>query len=415
MELPPRSITAEEYAPFSLCFEAAFGIQPTEADLELWRKAVDLDRTLAVFERDEVVASADSYWFDLTLPGARTLPVAGVTRVAVRGTHRRRGLLTALMRTLLDQAHGRGEAVAVLTASEGAIYGRFGYGLATVQASVELSTAHAAFSRPVERTGRLNQVDTETARKVAPAVHDRARRRQPGDVERQDWYWDVHFADPHWAREGASGLFHVLHESAAGDPDGYAAYRWKDNWKRGNPANEVVVVDAFADTPAVEAQLWRHLLDLDLAAKVSAWKRPLDDPLRWLLADPRRLEVTSVRDDLWVRLLDIPAALGARLYATTDRLVMELSDGFCPWNQGGWALEAGPDGPGRARRTGPREPADLRLGVAELGSLFLAGVRASDLARVGRVEELTPGALARADALFGPVGGEPAPFCRSGF
>jgi predicted acetyltransferase len=411
----PRPITAEEYAPFSRCFEGAFGILPTEADLELWRKAVDLDRTLAVFERDEVVASADSYWFDLTLPGGPTLPVAGVTRVAVRGTHRRRGLLTALMRSLLDQAHGRGEAVAILTASEGAIYGRFGYGLATVQASVELSTAHAGFARPVERSGRLSQVDGETARKVAPTVHDRVRRRQPGDVERQDWYWDIHFADPQWAREGASGLFHVVHESDGGEPDGYAAYRWKDNWKRGNPANEVVVVDALADTPAVEAQLWRHLLDLDLAAKVSAWTRPVDDPLRWLLADPRRLEVTSVRDDLWVRLLDLPAALGARLYGAAGRLVLELGDGFCPWNEGGWSLEAGPDGTGRARRTGPREPADLRLGVAELGTLFLAGVRASDLARAGRVEELTPGSLARADALFGPVSAEPVPFCRTGF
>jgi predicted acetyltransferase len=415
VDLEPRTITAEEYGPFSTCFQAAFGIQPTEADLELWRKAVDLDRTLALFDREEVVGTADSYRFELTLPGGATLPVAGVTRVAVRTTHRRRGLLTALMRAQLDQAHGRGESVAILTASEGAIYGRFGYGLATLQASVELSTAHSAFGRPVQHRGRFTLVDGETARKVAPAVHDRARRRQPGDIERQDWYWDVHFADPHWAREGASGLFHLLHEGPGGEADGYAAYRWKDNWRRGNPSNEVAVVDAVADTPAGEAELWRYLLDIDLAAKVSAWHRPADDPLRWLLADARRLETTSVRDDIWVRLLDLPVALGARSYGAEGRVVLDVADAFCPWNHGPWVLEAGPDGAGRARRGAPGEQADVRLGVGELGAMFLGGVRPSSLARAGRVEELTTGALARADALFGPVGAEPQPFARTGF
>ena len=415
MDAEPRRITADEYAAFARCFESGFGILPNDADLDLWRKAVDLERTLAVFDRDDVVATADSYRFELSLPGAATLPVAGVTRVAVRGTHRRQGLLTGLMRKLLDEAHGRGEAVAVLTASEGGIYGRFGYGLASLQASVDLSTAHAAFARPVGRSGRLTLADPETARKVAPAVHDQARRRQPGDIERQEWYWDIHFADPHWAREGASGLFHLVHQDPGGHADGYAAYRWKDSWERGNPSNEVVVVDAFGTSAEVEAELWRYLLDLDLAAKVSAWKRPVDDPLRWLLADPRRLEVTSVRDDIWVRLLDVPAALGARRYGAEGRAVLEVVDGFCPWNHGRWVLEASPEGTGRARRAGPGEPAGLRLGVADLGAVFLGGVRPSELARSGRIEELRSGAVAGADALFGVVAAEPAPFCRSGF
>jgi len=206
-----------------------------------------------------------------------------------------------------------------------------------------------------------------------------------------------------------------VHEGQGGEAEGDVAYRWKDDWRRGNPANQVVVVDAVGDTPALEAELWRYLLDLDLAAKVSAWQRPVDDPLRWLLADPRRLEVTSVRDDIWVRLLDLPVALAARRYGAEGRVVLDVADPFCPWNDGKWIVEAGADGTGRARRSAPAEPADLRLDVAELGALYLGGVRASSLARAGRLEELSTGALGRADGLLGPVAAEPAPFCRTGF
>ena len=393
----------------------------TDEDIEDWRRQTELDRTLAAFDGGEVVATAGALSVELTLPGLTSVPAAGVTAVSVRTTHRRRGILRQIMTRQLDDVVARGEPVAILTASESIIYGRFGYGLASQVVGVTIDKDRGAFSSPLADAGRLRSVDLETAGKVLPDVHDQARRRQPGDINRTSTWWEAAMADRESRRGGRSGLFCVVHEDAAGQADGYALYRFKHRWDHGLARNQVHVDDLVATDGTAYAALWRLLLDVDLADTVDAWRRPVDEPLRWVLADPRQLCTTAVTDDIWVRLLDIPRALEARHYDVEGRLVLDLADPFRPHQAGRYVLEAGPAGAsctredagkGRpsARRSG--RGADLALGVSELGSLFLGGVRASSLARAGRVVERTPGALRRADAVFA---GDPPPFCRTPF
>jgi predicted acetyltransferase len=392
-----RPIESEEFATFSRVAEAAFGAQPTDEEIERWRKDFELDRSLAAFDDGRIVGTAAAISFHFTLPGQTFVPAGGVTAVGVLPTHRRRGILTSLMRRLLDDARERGEPLSILYASESTIYGRFGFGHATTHINLEIAAKHFSLARETDPPGWVTMLDKDLAARVLPDVYDRARRQQPGGLNRAPEWWERYLADPESWRDGASARFYVVYEVAPGQADGYVCYRVKDKWEHGIPQNTVIIIELIAVTAEAYAALWRFCLSVDLVETVQARGRPVDEPLRWMLTDSRRLRVTEVADSLWVRLLDIPAALQARRYSTEDTLVFSIVDGFQPDNTGCYRLESGPDGSVSCRTD--CSP-DLELDVVDLGAAYLGGVRFSTLARAGRVIECTAGALRRADLMF---------------
>jgi predicted acetyltransferase len=410
MDLELRPIAEEEYPAWSRNLIRAFGGQPTDQHIEDWRLVFERDRSLAVVDGRDIVATAGAISFRLTLPGGTETPVAGVTAVSVLTTHRRRGLLRALMERQLDDVASRGEAVAVLTASESLIYGRFGYGLASTNSWWRLDTMGTTLSRRPEPGGRLRLVEHDEASREIPGVYERARLRHPGALTRSPGYWERWFLDREAWRGGASARFYVLHRGADGVPDGYLAYRANEgDWGHGLADGSIVVEELDATDDEVEAALWQYVLDVDLVRHVRADARPVDEPLRWRLADPRRLKTVELFDHLWLRLVDVPAALSARRYGLDDRLVVDVSDPFRPGGEGRFVVEGGSDG---ASSRPTAEDADLALGVADLGALYLGGVSATTLARAGRVEERSSGALRAADAFFASA---TAPWCCTPF
>jgi predicted acetyltransferase len=402
-----RPVTRDELPAFTRTDLVAFGERTEPARLELDWTSLELDRTLAAFDGDEIVGTGRLFSFELTMPGGRLLPVAAVSWIAVLPTHRRQGILTAIKSTQLDDAAERGEPLAMLYASEAGIYRRFGYGIATSMMSVSIERRHSAFLQPVPE-GRVRLVEEDDARKLLPEIFDRARRVQPGAVQRVDAWWPDQFFWPDPDEKGTR--FYCVYESREGTLEGYAAYRFEPRWDNG-PQATLHVTDLVTSTPAARAVLWRYLLDVDLVETVKTLVSPVDEPLRWLLADPRRMQVTRLHEGLWVRVLDAPAALSARTYAMAGRLVFDVVDEFRA--DGGAAgrvlLEGGPDG-AHAERKG--DTPDLVLDVAVLGGILLGGVRPSTLARAGLVEERTRGALAVADAMFAV---EPQPFSMTDF
>ena len=413
MEHEIRPLAPEDVVAFVRAEFMPFGIIPEDKDLAWACAMVEPERSFTVVDAGRIVATAGAYSFDLTLPGGVSLPVAGVTNVGVLPTHRRRGILRAMMRHQLDELHEAGEPIAVLTASESLLYGRYGYGMASTGQSFEVETAHSEFAEPLADAGRLDLLDSAGAAKVLPALHEQIRRRQPGDISRRSAYWDLYFADPEVLREGASRRFHVLHESSSGEPDGFLTYRITRAWPDRQAHNRLVIDDLMALDHTIEAALWRLALGVDLVGTVEAPLRAMDDPLRLRLMDPRRLKVTHVGDLLWCRLVDVAGGLAARRYATTDALVLDVVDDFCPWNTGAYRLETTAAGEASCHRVSATSVApDLALGVTELGAAYLGGTRFTDLARAGRVDERVPGALARADALFAA---ERAPWLTTGF
>jgi len=413
-----RPIEPDEFAAFRRVNDAAFGWQPSDEDIEADRPLLEADRTLAIYDAGRIVATAAAFSFALTLPGltstgpdatSPTASVAGVTGVGVLPTHRRRGLLRALMRRQLDDVRARGESMAVLTASESVIYERFGYGLATSVLGIDIDPRHGAFGRPGEYPGRLTLLDHNAATELLPAVYDHWRRRQPSALDRSDARWRHTLRGARMPQDGASAIFCVAYEPTPGQVDGVAIYRVRNQWTDGIASNALLLRELFAVTPMAYATLWQYLLSVDLINSVQCPNRPVDEPLRWLLADPRRLRVTRRTDDLWVRIVDVPAALTARRYGVEDSLVLEISDPFLPNNAGCYALEGGPDGAVCRPTTAT---ADLALSVADLGAIFLGGVRPSALAYAGRVVEQSRGALRRADALFAT---DRAPYCGTPF
>jgi predicted acetyltransferase len=336
----------------------------------------------------EIVGSAGAFEFELTVPGG-PVRAAGATVVGVLPTHRRRGVLRELMRAQLDDVHRRGEAIAVLWASEGGIYGRFGYGLASVCGDMEIPKGHTRFVAPVEwpRTARL--VVEEEAAQLFPRVYDRVRATTPGMLSRAPEWWTKRvLADSEWRRAGGGELSYAVLERD-GQPEGYALYRLNFSYADGVPTGKTVVIEAMGATPAATAAVWRYLLDIDWMATIEAGLLPVDHPLFLLLLEQNRMKF-RVGDGLWVRLVDVGAALAARTYTGQDELVFAVSDPFCPWNDACFGLD------GAKTRASP----DLRLSVDALGSVYLGGFSFADLLRAGRVEEVTPGAVERADALF---------------
>ena len=403
MDIDVRLIAPHEFEELLVLDGRAFGVTYGDDELEDLRQLLELDRQLVAVDGPELVGAAGAWTFDLTLPGGGTLPAAGVTWVSVSGTHRRRGILRQLMARQLDDVAERGDPLAALTASESAIYGRFGYGLATFRTKLVVEARRVAFRTDLGADGLVRYADPSTARKVLPVLYERLRARQPGTVTRNDKWWDFLFLDHASRRGAATALFHAVH------PDGYVSYRVEEGRAGGFLANRVLVRELVALTPEAYASLWRFLLGLDLADDVEWTRASRDEPLRWMVDDPRRVRTEFVDDDVWLRLIDVERAFGARRYGTDDRLVVHVVDDFRPDTSGRYEIAGSRDG-AECRRT-TKEP-DLALTVADLGSLYLGGVAASSLAQARRIEERTPGAVRRADAFFAS---DPPPHNQTGF
>ena len=386
MDMEIRTIHREEVDAYMASVSRAFGWQPVEEMIALYRPHVAPERSLAAFDDGEIVGGAEWFPTDMVVPGGM-LSMAGVSGVGVLPTHRRRGLLTRLMDRQLTEFREAGIPLAGLFPSESVIYGRFGYGVASFCEEWSVERQHASYAEPFETKGRLRFAATEEVRGVFPEIERRAVAARPGAFPRPGADRDIMLADPELIRGGASALFHVVYESD-GRAEGFVTYRLKD---------ETVLVSTFmAVTDDAHAALWRYCFDIDLRKTTEARHRPVDDPLPWMLADPDRLK-REVRNGLWLRLVDVAQALAGRSYSRDGGLVLGIVDSFCPWNEGPFELEA--SGSEAECRRSMKSP-DMVLSAAELAAGYLGTETFSTLAHAGRVEESTPGALDRADAMF---------------
>ena len=364
-----------------------FGMEPGDELSRQFERLLPIERMHAVWDGATIVAGAGSFPLTLSVPGGE-LPCSGTTVVGVSPTHRRRGLLRTMMRVGLDEAHERGEPLAALWASEEPIYGRFGYGQAAFAGEVSIQKGHDAFAVPRERSGTVRLVEADEALELFPPLWGALARQRPGMPSRSRDWWQFRAL----AERSGRGKNRFALVELEGAPAAYAIYRHDPKWEGGSSSGTVVVVEAIGVVPAAFAELWRFLLDIDWFETVSTSLVPPDHPLFFLLAEPRRARYRR-GDGLWVRLVDVGAALAGRSYPVEPDLVLDLRDSFCPWNQGRWHLAGA-----TAERT--EASPDLALDVAALGSAYLGGLGFAELAQGGLVEELSRGAVERADSSF---------------
>jgi predicted acetyltransferase len=374
--------------------------KPDEEWAERWLRNFRLERMHAALDDGAIVGGAGAFTFRMTVPGGAALPTAGVTIVGVLPSHRRRGILRAMMRAQLDDVHRREEPLAALWASEETIYGRYGYGLASLSLGLEIPRTHGAFRPDVEPVGRVRLVDAPAAAELVPSVYDAVRGGTPGMFERGAAWWEHRLlADPPDFRFGGGPKIYAVLE-LDGVAQAYAMYRLHVSFGNLGPETKLRAIEVMGKSPAATASIWRFLLDVDWTQTVAAQLLPLDHPLLLLLA---RLNLAgpTISDGLWLRLVDVGAALSGRAYAADGSVVFDVRDQFCPWNEGRWLVEGG-----AASRT--EADADLALDVADLGSAYLGGFTFRELSRAGRVVELREGAVERADAIFRS---DVAPWC----
>jgi predicted acetyltransferase len=366
-----------------------FGSRPTPEEGERLGTILPADRVLAAFDGDAIVGGAGAYRFDLTVPGGGQVTTAGVMAVGVLPTHRRRGVLTKLMRRQLADAHERGEPLALLYASEGHIYSRFGYGLASIAGDIELPKEHARLwdDEPIGQA-RLLESEEEVL-ELLPGIYDRVQAQTVGMFTRTPEWWKVRRLH---RRPGQSGGEQVrVAIEVDGVLEAYALYRLNFGARHMITETTLEIHEALGTSPRALAAIWRYLLAIDWVARIEAFWLPLDHPLFLWLREPRRMRYAAL-EALWVRLVDVGAALSPRQLGDGG-IVLDLHDEFCPWNQGRWRV-----GEGAVDRT--TAEGDLRLGVSELGSVYLGGFTFDQLLRAGRVEELKAGGVERADELF---------------
>ena len=406
MSIEIRTIKKKELTGFVRTIEAAFGSEMRASDIPTFERKIDISRMHAAFDGDEVVGTAGVYPFRFTIPG-NVVDAAGVTMVGVLPSHRRQGILRRMMETQMLDVRERGEHLAVLWASEESIYQRFGYGFASAQGHIDVERDRARFLDDPGPTGKVRMISAEERLKVIPPLYERIRKDTPGMYERSNTWWEFHsLFDPEHMRHGASAFFSAVLE-IDGKPEAYVVYRVRSKWADdATPRSTVEVHEALATSPEATREIWRFVFGIDLVTRITAYYLPVDWPVLLMVDEPRRLRF-SLSESLWLRLVDVPSALAQRSYASDETIVLEVSDVFCPWNEGRWKLDTGS---GRAERTDD-EP-DLRMKVNALACPYLGGFTFSELAGAGRVHEVTPGALDRADHAFATGR---APWCPENF
>ena len=374
-----------------------FNPPPSAEWLERFTELLPHERMHAAFEGDQIVGGAGAFPFELSVPGG-SLPCAGITAVGVHPTHRRRGVLRSMMDAQVRDVYERGEPIAALWASEETIYGRFGYGIASWAGDLNVPHEWDAFAEPVELGGATRFVTPDEAGELFPPIYEAVRRQRPGMTSRDDAWWRNR--QLRMPEEEASAPRRYVVLELDGEPVAYAIYRTLFSFGGGSATSRLVVREALGATPQATAAIWRFLLDVDWMATVELSLAPPDHPLLLLLASPRRAHYWF-GDALWIRIVDLPAALSGRAYGEGGPLVLEVRDAICGWNDGRWRLEDG-----ACDRTD--EKADLALDVSALGSAYLGAVSFAQLHEALRVDERREGAVARADALFA---WRPLPWC----
>lgn len=401
-----RAPREEEFPAIIALSALAFGEEVPPEDEAVYRRTFPFDRALCAYESGKMVAVSALLSLELTLPGGAALPAAGVTWISTLPTHRRRGLLRSLMAAQFMDIAERGEPLSALFASEGAIYGRYGYGPATRIAGFTVDLARADFAVPLDETvaGRVVLLDGSEAAAVLPSIYESRRLAQPGAVSRSPEWWKVYLHDPVGEREGAGRMHHAVYESATGVAAGYVSYRLKEEWAGYVPAGEIKVLEVEAADLTAYKALWDYILRTDLFRTASCWRGRTDEPLRWLLSEPRSFMVNAWTDDLCVRVHDVTRALAARTYATGGDLALQVVQTFPHESTERFLLSAGTPGVGAAG-TGAtcvrtdRAP-DIVLGIEALGAVLLGGTAFGMLAAAGLVDEVVDGAARRADAMF---------------
>ncbi|MFI6051054.1 GNAT family N-acetyltransferase [Streptomyces violascens] len=394
MEIRPT--TDQDLDLFVDTLHAAFGRfpEPSKDGGGGWWSAFEMDRNLfAVAADGRPVGTAGAYSFELTLPGAVLVPAAGVTAVGVLPSHRRQGVLSAMMRHQLTELRARGDFLSVLLASEALIYRRFGYGPATYTQRVTVPRHQGALARPragatadAPTTGSVEVLRRAECGEILEEVYDRYRRAQPGALSRPHRWWDLGAGQP---PVSPAPRYVAVHRDADGVPDGYASYAIGD-------PETLTVDETIAIDDAVFTALARFVLGHDLVSQVVFKHVPPQHPLRWQLADFRAGQVSGDTDWLWVRLLDVPRALTSRGWSLDGELVLDVDDPFL--GEHGRYLLTVRDGKADCVPTG-REP-DLSLDVSDLGSVYLGGTAPSTLVRAGHIRAHRPGVSTLADALF---------------
>lgn len=392
-----RAVTEDEFSDWARMIADTYGVDRSDKEIANQRTATALQRTIAVFDGDTPVGGASLYSRLLTVPGA-VMPVAGVATVGVTPTHRRRGILTSMMRRQLTDLHEHGaEPVAVLRPAEAAVYGRFGYGPATQGNQLRCDKRGMSFRPGTDfGHGMVRLMDRAQAHPLVEEIYDRVRSSSVGWPDRAAPHWKVRLFDEPHSREGATALRFAVHQAPDGQSTGYALYRHQSARDAvGNDSSAVQVVELAAVSRQAYAALWRYLVGIDLVPWIE-YEGAVDEPLPHVLTDPRAAR-SAVVDRLWVRLVDVDRALTGRRYAASLDLVLDLDDAFCPWNTGRYHLQTDEHG-ATCERT--KASADLRMRATELGAAFLGGTTLASLAAAGLVQEVRPGALALADLAF---------------
>ncbi len=391
-----RTIDSSELTDWIVCKDLGFlkSREHPEEVTDYYRTEVDLERTWGAFDGDRVVGTLRTFPTSLCVPGAARIGVSALTNVTVSPTHTRLGLLTQMITGELTASLQRSEALSILIASEFPIYGRFGYGPAVDSATYTIEADAARFPGPGE--GTIELVDFETFRKEAPGVYEAYHALQPGSIGRNDHWWDRRLGMVRVPGDEPAKGYCALYRDGSGVADGYLRYSAEPHWDAMTPRGSLQVHDLVALTPAAYRALWKFCCEVDLVTTVRASDRCVEEPLIWMLGDARVLRQTMRFDFIWVRLLDVAAALGARSYLVEGRLVIEITDPL-DLSSGRYLLDGGPDGALCSRTT---EPADLALAVDALGSIYLGGPSLRSIAAGRKVDELTEGALDTADKMF---------------
>lgn len=399
-----RPIAENEFPAYCETLMESFGITRPGSRWDPARAITEFPRTLAAFDGGEVVGTAAVCSFEMTVPGG-IRPVAGVTNVGVLPSHRRRGVLTSIMRRQLADLRDDGEAVAALFASEAGIYGRYGYGCAGHELALEIRQGETAYvsGAPTDARLRLRGADPHEVWPQLATVYDDQLTARPGQFARNGAWWNLRLHDPEQERDGFGPLRCVLAEDGT-QTRGYALFAVRPGVTAdGLPDGRLTLIELCALDPAAYAAVWSQVLGRDLIRTIHA-RRPVDDPIRHLLADPRRLRA-RLSDGLWIRLVDLERALAERSYCCAIDVVIEVRDPVCDWNTGRWQLTGDATG-GQCERT--LRPADIAIPVQILGAAYLGGVGLAGPAGAGLVRELRAGAL---DALSRSLSWEPAPWC----
>ena len=402
MDIHVRACKAGETRKALEVCETAFGDGVGDAHAHRMESVLDHERAFMAFDGHTPIGAGGNFSFQLTVPGALQLPTAGLTMVGVLPSHRRRGALRQLMKALLADAEQRSEPLSVLWASEGSIYQRFGVGMSTRQLLVNAQMDRMRFLEDIEAPD-ARMMNADEAATAFPPIYDRVQKVTPGMYARSETWWTEHrLKNIELETSGGGPLWYVTIQ-LDGKPEAYALYSVHGDWDT-YPTGKVKVHEAIATSPRAQKALWKFIFGIDLVRDMECNFLPLDHPLQLMITEQRRLRLRVV-DALWLRVVDVPAALAGRGYLIDDEIAIQVDDPLLPGNEGTWLLRAS-GGEGEVQSF--EGQADVRLTVADLGAVYLGGFPFSELLRAARGEEITPGAARRMDQLFAS---EVTPWC----